>query len=96
MLPPLASDKGFSWFQFQGSSDFVALSANGGINPPATTLEQAWKQHVAFQVLRRNERPNLFIVILVLKSLFSVVYVLASSTHITLHLESDARGGTRN
>lgn len=88
MLPPLASDKGFSWFQFQGSSDLVALvQSHGGMDPPATALERAWKQHVAFQVLRRNERPNLFIVIPVLKSLFSAVCVLASSTHFTLHLE---------
>lgn len=44
MLPPLASDKGFSWFQFQGSSDLVAQSAvkwriRSTCNHPGASLE---------------------------------------------------------
>lgn len=46
MLPPLVSDKGFSWFQFQGSSDLVVLSAvkrrNGSTcYRPGASLETA-------------------------------------------------------
>lgn len=57
VLPSLTSDKGFSWFQFQGGSVLMALNAvNRRINPPAAASEGAWKQYVTLQVLRRNER----------------------------------------